>query len=65
MKPVLYVVLIFFLLYVMDVRIIVDFIDNSKETWNYIADYVLTFRYKQPVTFIALPVIAIWLLGKK
>ena len=65
MKPVLYAVLIFLLLYLMDVRIVVDFIDNSKETWNYLVDYVLTFRYKQPVTFIALPVIAIYLLGKK
>lgn len=64
-KITLYVILILALLYILQVRLIVEFVDSARDTWNYFVDYVLTFRYRQPLVFLALPFIAIWLMGKK
>lgn len=64
-KPTLYAILILIVLYYMRVTVVVDFIDSYKDTHNYVIDYILTFRYRQPLVFISLPFIAIWLMGKK
>lgn len=64
MKNILYVLLICMALYWLSPTFR-EFINSGKDTWNYIVDYVLTFRYHQPMVWIALPFIAIWLMGKK
>lgn len=65
MKALFYAAIIVILLYAMDVRVIVDLVDGFRDTWNYFVDFVLTFRYKQPLAFTCLPFVAIWLLGRK
>lgn len=65
LKTAFYIILAVCILYLLDVRIVVEVVDSYKAAHNYFIDYVLTFRYKQPITFICLPFIAIWLLGRK
>lgn len=56
---------IILLLYFLNVTVVVDGINNFKDTWNFFVDYVLTFRYHQPVLFMLLPLFAFWALGRK
>lgn len=56
---------IILLLYFLNVRVVVDGIESFKGTWNFCVDYIMTFRYRQPLLFICLPILAIWALGRK
>lgn len=64
-KPTLYIVIAITICYLLDIRIVVDFIDSYKAAHNYFVDYILTFRYKQPLVFISLPFIAVWLIWRR
>lgn len=61
-RPIYYLAIIVVLLYLLKVEVVVTLVDGFKETWNYVTEYVMTFRYKQPLLFLALPVIAVWCL---
>lgn len=65
LQPFLYFAGILLLLYVLKVTVIVNAVNNSLDTWNYIIDYVLYFKDKQPLVFLSLPMLLFYLMRGK
>lgn len=61
-RPLMYLAAIIIIMYLLKVEVVVTLVDGFKDTWNYFVEFVTTFRYKQPLVFIALPVVAVWCL---
>jgi hypothetical protein len=60
-----YITLAIIILYLLRVQLIVQFITDFMVTWNYGVDYILNLKDKQPLIFLALPLLLLWLMRGK
>lgn len=65
LQPFVYFAGILLILYLLKVTVVVDIVNNGLDTWNYIVDYVLYFRDKQPLIFLSLPILLLYLMRGK
>lgn len=65
LQPIVYIAGVIIALYLLRVTLIVSFVDSALDTWNYLMDYVLNLKDKQPLVFMSLPVVLLWLMKVK
>ncbi len=62
LRPFILLMLIITLLYTMNVAPVVILITQYKDVWNYSIEYIMHFKDKEPLVFMCLPVIAVYLM---
>jgi hypothetical protein len=65
LQPFVYIAGAIIALYILRVTFIVSFVDSAMETWNYLMDYTLNLKDKQPLVFMSLPLVLLWLMKVK
>lgn len=60
-----YIALAILILYLLRVQLVVTALTDIMVTWNYAVDYILNFKDKQPLVFLVLPLLLLWLMRGK
>lgn len=65
LNTIIIIALIIIILYLLQVPAVRIYADIAMDKWNLTVEYVLYFKDKEPYVFMCLPLVLVYLLGKK